>query len=98
MVSFPLPAIFSWLKNFPVLSGDIGADFGLDLAVMFFVRLGPNEIEILVMLYLMYSNESPSLYMKTHSALTFETQDEISQYPRMCSKRRKNAKGRMHLE
>ena len=71
---------------------------GLNLAVMFFVRLGPNEIEILVMLYVMYSNESPSLYMKTHSALTFETQDEISQYPRMCSKRRKNAKGRMHLE
>ena len=29
MVSFPLPPIFSWLKNCPVLSGDIGADFGL---------------------------------------------------------------------
>ena len=71
---------------------------GLNLAVMFLVRLGPNEIEILVMLYVMYSNESPSLYMKTHSALTFETPDEISHYPRMCSKRRKNAKGRMHLE
>ena len=54
-----------------------------NLDVMFFVRLGPNEIETLVMLSLMYSNESPFLYMNTHSHLTLETQDEMSLYQRM---------------
>ena len=54
-----------------------------NLDVMFFVRLGPNEIETLVRLSVIYSNESPFLYMKSHSHLTLETQDEMSQYQRM---------------
>ena len=82
----------NWMKLF---SNEINLKqpmIPLNLDVMFFVRLGPNEIEIHVMLYAMYSNESPSLYLKTHSPLTLEKQDERSQYPRMCSKRRKKCK------